>query len=71
MALTTEELAGTTAGERGKKSGGPEERAEVASGGGNRKKRRVMRCGDWIRLGDIADEVVHSAASRKEEVDAK
>lgn len=70
-ALTAEELGGTTAGERGKKGGGSEERAELAQGRGNRKGRRVMRCGDWIRLGDIAEEVVHSAASRKEEVDAK
>lgn len=70
-ALTAEELAGTTAGERGKKGGGPEGRAEVAQGGGNRKGRRVMRCGDWVRLGDAADEVVHSAASRKETGRAK
>lgn len=61
MALTPEELAGTTAGKRGKKSGGSEERAELAQGRGNRKGRRVMRCGGWIRLGDIAEEVVEEA----------
>lgn len=59
MALTTEELAGTTAVERGKKSGGPKGHAELAQGEG-RKARRVMRCGDWIRLGDAADAAVRA-----------
>lgn len=53
-ALTTEELAGTTAGEREEKNGGPQGRAELAQEGAGKKTRRVMRCGDWISIGAAA-----------------
>lgn len=56
MALTTEELAGTTVAGAEEK-GGAEARAKVGREDAARG-RRVMRCGDWIRLGDAAAEVV-------------
>lgn len=56
MAHTTEELAGTT-GVCAEKKGGAEARAKVGREG-TAKVRRVARCGDWIRLGDAAADVV-------------
>lgn len=46
----TEELAGTTVASVEEK-GGAEAHAKKA-------RRRVVRCGDWIRLGDAATDVV-------------
>jgi len=37
--------------------GGAEARAKVGQGGA-KCARRVMRCGDWVRLGDAAADVV-------------
>lgn len=49
-ALTTEELGGTTADER---------EGQVVVGRGNAAKgRRIAKCGEWIRLGDAAADVV-------------
>jgi hypothetical protein len=49
--------------------GGAEARAKVGQGGA-KGARRVMRCGDWIRLGDAAADVVEGAghAMRPEEM---
>lgn len=55
-APTTEELGGTTA-VGAEEKGGAEARAKVGQGGA-KGARRVMRCGDWIRLGDAAADVV-------------
>lgn len=67
MARGTEELAGTTVVDVEEK-GGAEARAKVGQGGA-KGARRVMRCGDWIRLGDAAADVVeevdHSTTSRR------
>lgn len=63
MAHTTEELAGTT-GVCAEEKGGAEARAKVGREGTD-KVRRVARCGDWIRLGDAAADVlggVHAAS---------
>lgn len=60
----TEELAGTTVAGVEEK-GGAEARAKV--GRGTASGRKVMRCGDWIRLGDAAADVVegvHAATDR-------
>ena len=65
-ALTTEELAGTTV-VGAEEKGGAEARAKVGRQG-TASGRRVMRCGDWIRLGDAAAEVVDGAhAAPREE----
>lgn len=67
MTPTTEELAGTTVAGTEEK-GGAEARAKVGQGGA-KGARRVMRCGDWIRLGDAAADVVEDvghAAPRRE-----
>lgn len=61
-ALTTEELGGTTADKR---------EGQVVVGRGNAAKgRRIAKCGEWIRLGDAADDVVqdvHAALATVEE----
>lgn len=78
--LTTEELAGTTV-VRVEEKGGPEGRAKsgrtrtkdekgvVVGHGHAAKGRRVAKCGEWIRLGDAAADVVegvdHSTTSRR------
>lgn len=59
MTLTTEELAGTTVASA-EENGDAEARAEVGREGPG-KTRRIMRCGDWIRLGDVAADVVQEA----------
>lgn len=65
MTPKTEELAGTTV-VREEEKGGAEARAKVGQGGA-KGARRVVRCGDWIRLGDAAADVVegvHAATDR-------